>query len=430
MHHNYLKVTLNLFVVLSASILFGCKKGSNPNPQSGSFTITSLSVTQGPYNTTVVINGTGFSSTLADDNVSFNGKTAVVTVATPTQLTTAVPLGAGTGNVSLVINNQTGKGPVFTYQLSAVVSTIAGSGQSGSANGTGNAASFNVAYAITADANGNLFVSDKNNNLIREITPAGVVTTVAGSGAMGSADGTGILASFFEPAGLTVDKTGNIYVADFDKSLIRKITPAGIVTTIAGDGTIGLQDGVGTAASFYLPMGIALDANNNLFVAEYGDLSVREISPNFTVTTFTGNPFTPSYDNLTCIAIDKANNIYVSDLANIVRKITPAGSISILAGSGVVGSANGVGTSASFNNITGLATDGSGNIYVADAGNHLIRKITPDGTVSTFAGSGIQGSQDGPGNTASFNGPLGIAIDPSGNMYIADAYSIRKITLQ
>jgi len=223
-------------------------------------------------------------------------------------------------------------------------------------------------------------------NGIRLINAAGVVSTFAGTGVSGSADGLDT-ATFDSPLGVAVDQAGNVYVADYGNDIIRKITAAGVVSTIAGKaGTPGNKDGLDTAARFNLPESIAVDAAGNLYVADNGN--------------------------------------------NEIRKITPDGMVITLAGNGAAGKSDGSGASATFNSPFGIATDASGNVYVADSGNNLIRKITPGGAVTTFAGSGGKGSGDATGVQASFNTPAGIAIDAAGNLYISDENNniIRKIT--
>jgi sugar lactone lactonase YvrE len=260
---------------------------------------------------------------------------------------------------------------------------LAGSGSSGSADGAENEASFYEPSAVAVDSNGNVYVADGENYKIRKITPAGVVTTLAGSGVSDSDDGTGTAASFLYPQEVAVDSSGNVYVADSGK--IRKITPAGVVTTLAGSGVSGSEDGTGTAASFNRPAGVAVDSSGNVYVADFSN--------------------------------------------NKVRKITPAGVVTTLAGSGRQGSRDG--TAASFKWPNGVALDSSGDLYVADYGNRKIRKITPAGVVTTLAGSGVEGSEDGTGTAASFAYADGVAVDRSGNVYVADRGNnlIRKITI-
>jgi sugar lactone lactonase YvrE len=318
------------------------------------------------------------------------------------------------------------------------VSTLAGS-SIGYADGTGTAARFSVPYGVATDANGNVYVADQNNHRIRKITPAGVVTTLAGSGSAGFADGTGTTASFNYPSGVATDANGNVFVADLENHRIRKITPAGVVTTLAGSGIIGNTNATGTAASFNYPNGIATDATGNIYVADEGNHRIRKITSSGVVTSLAGNGISgftdgpgesAQFHNPNGVATDAIGNVYVADYVNHrIRKITSGGVVSTLAGNGTDGFANGIGTSASFNYPTGVATDAVGNVYVADYLNHRIRKITPAGVVTTYAGSGISGNNNGAGTTATFSGPTGVAIDGSGNFYVVDRfnYRIRKI---
>jgi len=321
------------------------------------------------------------------------------------------------------------------------VITMAGSGTAGKANGTGTAASFNRPFSVAVDASGNVYVADQSNHLIRKITSGEVVSTVAGSGSSGSANGTGTAASFSFPQGVAVDTTsGNIYVADAGNNLIRKITPAGVVSTFAGSGQTGSINGTGTAASFTSPSDVAIDALGNIYVADLGNYIIRKITPGGVVSTFAGSGqqgsangtgTAASFTQPVGVAVDASGNVYVSDQGtNQIRKITPDGTVTTLAGSGSSGSANGYGATASFYYPIDLAVDASGNVYVADSWNSLIRKITPGGVVSTFAGSGSIGHANGSTATASFYGPQGVTVDAAGNVYVADTDNnlIREIT--
>ena len=406
-------------------------------------TISSISVNSGPYNTVVIITGTGFDTTPANDKVSFNGKAAIVSAATATQITVAVPLGAGTGNITLSVNNLTPiSGPLFTYQYTPMVTWLAGNATQGSANGTGTSATFNYPTGVTADAAGNVYVADYGNNLIRKITSAGVVTTFAGSGNQALTDGTGTSASFFFPYGVAADAAGNVYVADYGTNAIRKITVAGVVTTLAGSGASGSANGTGAAASFRGPSSVAVDAAGNIYVADLHNHLIRKITTAGVVTTLAGSGTAGSTDGTgtsasfnypSGVAVDAAGNIYVADSGNnLIRKITSLGVVTTFAGNGTAGSANGTGTSASFNNPAGVAVDATGNLYVADYLNNLIRKITAAGVVTTFAGTGTRGAANGIGASASFNGPMNVAVDVASNVYVADSYNhlIREIALK
>jgi hypothetical protein len=241
---------------------------------------------------------------------------------------------------------------------------------------------------LAVDKSGNIFVADSGNNTIRKITSTGVVSTLAGlAGSYGSADGAGSNARFFNPGGVAVDSAGNVYVADRDNHTVRRITPAGVVSTLAGlAGSRGNTDGVGYTARFDGPAGVAIDSTDNVFVAD-------------------------------------GNN-------NTIRKITPAGIVSTFAGlAGSYGNADGARSTARFDGPEGLAIDSVDNVYVADSINDTIRKITPAGLVSTFAGRAlIDGSADGSNSNARFFNPCGVAVDSAGNIYVADTlnHTVRK----
>ncbi|MES2574392.1 MAG: gliding motility-associated C-terminal domain-containing protein [Bacteroidota bacterium] len=322
-----------------------------------------------------------------------------------------------------------------------VVKTLAGSGTIGAVDGIGTTASFNFPTGITIDNSGNLYLTDFNNYTIRKIIPTGSVTTLAGNGTVGDTNGTGTFASFHDAFGIAVDAMGNTYVADTHNHKIRKITPAGVVTTLAGSGASGFADGTGTAAIFNFPYALALDALGNIYVADTHNNKIRKITPAGVVTTFAGSGAVGAADgtgtgasfNGPCgITIDASGTIYVTDTYNYkIRKITAGGLVTTVAGSGITGFANGTGLAASFSLSFGLAVDASGNIYLADTYNQIIRKITPTGLVTTFAGkNGLPDDTDGIGTAAGFAFPYGITIDTSGNLYITDTVNnkIRTIT--
>ena len=321
-----------------------------------------------------------------------------------------------------------------------VVTTLAGSStQGGSVDGTGSAARFYSLHGVAVDGSGNVYAADIWGDNIRKITPAGVVTTFAGSLGRGSADGTGSAAGFWGPQGVAVDGNGNLYVGDTFNNTIRQITSAGVVTTLAGSSTQGWTDGTGGDARFISPNGMALDGIGNLYVAD--DCTIRKITSAGVVTTLAGSPGiigsadgTGSDARFTVpkgVAVDGSGNVYVADSWNqTIRKITSAGVVTTLAGSpGVSGFADGTGSGARFSYPSGLAADGSGNVYVADSQNKTIRKITSAGVVTTLAGTpGALGTANGTGSAARFIAPSGIAVDGSGNVYVADRSTIRKIT--
>ena len=314
-----------------------------------------------------------------------------------------------------------------------VVTTFAGLAYSaGSANGTGSAARFNLPGDVAVDSSNHVYVADSNNCTIRKITPARVVTTVAGLVSPGHNNGTGSAARFDFPQGVAVDTTGKIYVVDSGENAIRKITPSAVVSNFAGlPGSLpGYVDATGTAARFAGPRWLTVGAFDNVYVGDTFNHLVRKITPNAVVTSVVTNPANGA-GQLRGVAMDNSGNIYTADQPHhTIRKITPDGTASIFAGlNDTPGRANGSGSAARFNLPTGLAVDGAGNVYVADNGNSRIRKITPAASVTTFAGS-APGSADGTGTAAQFNGPSGVAVDASGNVFVTDAgnNTIRKIT--
>jgi sugar lactone lactonase YvrE len=277
---------------------------------------------------------------------------------------------------------------------------IAG-GTQGANDGTGTDAQFSALLeAAVRNIDGNLYVPDLFNHTVRRITPAGVVTTFAGTaGTCGAVDATGTAAQFCRPAGITADGSGNLFVTDLDNQKIRRITLAGDVTTIAGAGApCGAADGTGTAARFCNPFDITLDDAGNLYVTDLDNETMRRITPTGEVTTIAGAVGVCGEVDGTgtaaqfcaphgIAAVD--GDLYVADeVGHVIRKITPAGEVTTFAGTaGTCGAADGIGTAAQFCFPVGMAADSGGNLYVADAGNFSIRRITPAGVVSTVAGT-------------------------------------------
>ena len=325
------------------------------------------------------------------------------------------------------------------------ISTFAGSPTPdglGFADGTGARAQFNLPLGIVMDHQGNFYVADTGNHTIRKITAAAVVTTIAGQpGIPGADDGLGTNALFSGPQRIAVDNANNLYVSDGNNNTIRKITPQGRVSTLAGAALIqGSADGVSTNALFWGPTGIAVDSSGTVYVADTMNHTIRKISPAGVVTTFAGQALTPGLDdgvgtnafftNPQGLALDTNGNLYVAG-ANTIRKITPAGRVTTLAGyPSNAGSVDGVGTNAMFHGPSGLAVDGTGNVYVADMLNSQIRRVTPTGVVTTLAGvSGLVGSTDGTTNALFFQ-PVEVVVDAGLNLYLTDSgnHDIRKGT--
>jgi sugar lactone lactonase YvrE len=323
---------------------------------------------------------------------------------------------------------------------SGAVMTIVEAGsayQRGDVDGTGTAARLYYPYGLSFDGSGTLWFTDSLNFKVKKMTTSNVVTTIAGS-TQGAVDGTGNAAKFGSTDHLAVDSSGNVFVCDRVNHAIRKVTPAGVVTTFAGlMGTAGSTDGTGTSARFNTPHGICIDSQDNLWVVEVGNNTVRKITPAGVVTTFAGTAGTSGSTDGTgaairfngpyAAAIDSSGNLYISDSSaayggsgatnggTTIRKITSSAVSSTLCGAAnVTGYTDAAGSSARFNGVVGMCTDSGGNVYVADRYNNAIRKITPAGVVSTVIGPNV-GSYE-------LNNPCGVAINSAGVLFIADAF--------
>jgi sugar lactone lactonase YvrE len=316
--------------------------------------------------------------------------------------------------------------------MAQTVSTLAGDGVARSVDGTGKAASFDGAAGIALDKSGNVYLSDYTSNLIRKITPSGVVTTYAGTGVPGLANGPATSAQFHNPWGLATDTADNLYVADASNNCIRKITPAGIVSTIAGTGVKGFMNGSAATAEFSFPCNVWVDsADGKIYVSDCDNNCIRVISPAGIVSTFAGTGIEGSADGTVAAATfgrphsivkDSKGNFFITEISNHrIRKVSTSGMVTTFAGS-TEGYLEGVGTSAKFSAPHGIIIDAGDTLYVAEALNgNRIRKITPDGVVSTIAGTGIQGYNDGPAVSAQFNAPVDIDFDRnSKRIYVSE----------
>lgn len=325
-----------------------------------------------------------------------------------------------------------------------LVTTFAGTaGAAGTADGLGTAARFNSPRGVTVDSAGTIYVANNGSHTIRKITVGGMVTTFAGvAGSAGSNDSPN--AKFNAPNDVACDASGNVYVTDTSNHTIRKITPAGVVSTFAGTaGASGSTDANGAAARFNGPRGIASDSAGNLYVADRINHTIRKITPGADVTTLAGLALNPGSADGTGaaarfnfpwgIAVTPSGDVFVGDIGNsTIRKVTPAGVVTTFAGvAGVAGTNDGTGAGAGIGQTIGITSDAAGNLYGTDAGYHTLRFITPGAVVTTLAGlAGVAGTADGPGNLARFNTPEGTAVI-DGTGYIGDTgnNTIRKFTL-
>lgn len=336
----------------------------------------------------------------------------------------------GTANQYLAVT-----GFVFSSAIQfdpSLVTTIAGNGQAGLDNGDSAQASFRFPRNVVVDPQNNIYVADQSNHVIRKISAAGVVSTFAGSGTAGFADGQGAAASFSSPAGIAIDHNGNLYVADETNQRIRKITPGGMVSTLAGNGESGLIDGEGVAARFNSPIAVAVDADDNIYVADNANHSIRKITPTGYVTTIAGTGeqgvtdgtgINASFNSPNNLAVDPSGNIYVTEWYGPLRKISPLGVVSTIRTEGF-----------GFDLFQdGLAIDRLGNIYLSVImGNsqNAIYRLMPSGNGKTVAGS-VVGFADGDGTVAKFWDPAGLAMAPDGSVVVADYANnrIRRISV-
>ncbi|ARK98201.1 hypothetical protein BOC43_28645 [Burkholderia pseudomallei] len=341
--------------------------------------------------------------------VAYGGSYAVTVGTQPTQHWQWCTVENGSGTAAANVANV----GVACARAQAQVSTVAGSGYYGFVDGPGTSAKFTSPAGIAVDVGGMLYVADQGNDAIRKITPDGTVSTLAG-GSRGFVNGQASSAKFSNPRGVALGTGGMLYVADQGNNAIRKITPDGTVSTLAG-GSQGFVNGQASSAKFLMPADVAAGTSGTLYVADYGNHAIRKITPDGTVSTLAGGSSgfadgqgtSAKFFGPIGIAVDTSDTLYVADFGNnAIRKIATDGTVSTLAGGGGSGSVDGQGTSAKFTRPAGIVVDTSGTLYVADSGNNAIRKITPDGTVSTLA--------------RGLNLPMAIALDSGGTLYVTD----------
>jgi uncharacterized protein (TIGR03437 family) len=339
---------------------------------------------------------------------------------------------------------------VFKVDAAGTLTRVAGSpGGAGSLGDGGSATSadLNDPEGIAVDSSGNLYIAEWGANRIRKVTPAGTITTVAGSGVAGySGDGGPAVAAMLKgPSGIALDSAGNLYIVDYGNNAVRKVTPGGTISTVAGSGKSGYSgdNGPATSATLNSPNGIAVDSSNDIYIADSDNAVVRKVAHGGIISTYagggsattTGGPATGfSLDYPMCVAVDSSGNLYISDPDWYgVFKVMPSGTITIFAGNGKPGfSGDGSpATSASLNWAEGVATDSRGNVYIGDYNNYRVRVVNAAGTISTIAGTGTGSfGNGGPATSAAVNWPSGVALDSSGNLYVAESAGamVRKVT--
>ena len=354
----------------------------------------------------------------------------------------------GTGNLYFT---ESGSARIRKVDAAGIISTIAGTGERGFGGDGGPAtdAQLHFPYGVALDAAGNLYFADTNNNRIRKVDSAGVISTIAGTGerGFGGDGGPAVQAQFTGPRGLATDGAGNLYFADYGNHRIRKVDAAGTITKFAGGGEITFSGDGGPAGGAQLrsPFDVAADAAGNLFIADTDAYRIRKVDSAGLITTIAGTGEVgfggdggPATDarlaSPGAMATDGAGNLYIADWLNYrIRKVDSAGVITTIAGTGEpgFGGDGGPAVQAQFTLPRGIATDSTGNLYIADTNNHQIRKVDAAGTISTIAGTGEPGfgGDGGPAVQAQLASPYSVAIDSAGNLFIADTnnHQIRKV---
>ncbi len=437
--------------LLVMTIIFNfiaCKKDTT----GGQLEITEISANHGSYGSTMTITVNNFSA--GKDTIKINGMPCNVTGIQGSEITIDIPKASGSGYITITDGTTILKGPPFKYIYTCNVTTLAGSLDSGSVDGTGLGASFLHLDGVAVSSTGILYTTEFTgdnqyidtypaSSRIRQINAAGVVTTFSGSGHYGFQDGPASVAGFGDLAAIAIDAVGNLYVTDYYYNRIRKITTTGDVSTIAGNGNAGFVDGPADSASFNGPTGVTLDAIGNVYVADNGNVCIRRISPDGMVTTLTDKGFITLtnasqnhviFESPWALCFDLQGNLLVGDKGNI-WKTSLSGTKDFFYSTDDGPHPDGFSYNNGIGRITGLVVDSHGNVYASDLDYSVVYQISIYGT-NIFAG--IPGQypgqflpfSDGPLLTATFINPSQLALDKDDNLYIADGYRMRKIAIQ
>jgi sugar lactone lactonase YvrE len=354
------------------------------------------------------------------------------------------PCGVAIGGQGVRFFSDCAGDTVYRIDTSRTLTRVAGDGFNGFAGDGGRATEARLSHpaGLAVDAAGNLYVTDVSNNRIRKVTPAGIITTVAGDGTYGfSGDGgPATNAHLASPTDVTVDSAGNLYIADEGNERVRKVASNGTITTVAGVGSFGMSGdgGPATRAELHTPYGVAAGPAGDLYIADLGNHRVRKVTTSGTISTVAGNgtsgfsgdggPATSASVGASDVAVDAAGTLFILDYMR-VRQVTPAGTISTVAGTGTFGFSGdgGPANSAQLGAPQAVAADAAGGPVIADTGNVRLRKVFGDGTINTIAGNGYTyySGDGGPAERAQLNDPRAVAMDATGATYIADASNNR-----
>jgi IPT/TIG domain/NHL repeat len=431
--------TLKTIIAILFVALTSCSKNDDITqslpPQENPIAISSIGPTTGPKNTQVVLLGQGFSSNASSNVVTLNGKPCIINSSSTTQLNITIPPAAGTGNFKVTVGGFTKESPLFTFIETYTVSIFAGTGVPLFTGGSLLTSTFNFPSDIIIDSSNNIYTIDIGSGKIRKISNTGTVSTLAGAG-NGNSDGSGVDGTFSFPQSLAIDSFGNIFVADTGNNKIKKITPNGLVSTFVGavNGSEGDLNGIGTDARLKFPCGIAIDNSNNIYVSDTNNHKIKKITPTGQITTIAGstsgrndgNGIEANFNKPTNLKFDAQGTLIAFDYGNgIIRKISPTNSVTTIPNLNIT-------VSNDIFNSPKLETDKQGNIYVINPFFNRVTKKPPTGDSTIIFGGGSDGFIDGIGINARFNNPRGICIDNNNStMYVADTFNhrIRKIVI-
>ncbi|MDR6808170.1 sugar lactone lactonase YvrE [Dyadobacter sp. BE34] len=438
---------LSAFMIVFA-ICLSCSESPQPTPPATGGNeppeLTGFSPLSGKKGTVIKIQGRHFGTDKAKVSLQINGLKAVINTVTDSEISAVVPDKCGLGKLVLTINGkEISSSAAFRYLYTATTSYFSGSGLGGYEDGAPLKSKFGTLYNIAMDGKGVMFAADLGNCMVRRIDTDGSTSTVAGAASGGFKDGKGNQGLMKFPIGIELAPDGSIFVADHENHAIRQLFPDGTLTTVAGEpDRPGSADGGLASAQFNQPYGVKLDKTGTLWICDTKNGLIRKLA-NSQVTTFAGSTpgyadgklrdakfYMPSYLNF-----DENGNIFVADKHNhCIRKITPDGMVTTFSGTPTqVGYRDGEAGQAMFNQPCNIQIDKLGNLYVNDLWNHCIRLVYPDGYVTTLAGKGgTEGYNEGTGENALFKHPQGCTLDKDENLFVTDSANqrIRKLTIQ